>query len=115
LLVFNIRNWMPVASVHSAISPPSASTSRTSCPFASPPIAGLHDMRPIASGSSTTIAVRQPSRAAAAAASTPACPPPITSTSKSRVTPPSITRREPKGKGRGAGAAVQAATEVDRA
>ena len=37
-------NWMPVASIARPIKPPSASISRTRCPFAVPPIAGLHGM-----------------------------------------------------------------------
>src|SRR5207249_10871529 len=35
-------NWIPVASIARTINPPSASISRTRCPFAVPPIAGLH-------------------------------------------------------------------------
>src|SRR5690606_13263325 len=64
--------------------PPKASMSRTSCPLATPPMAGLHDMRPMALRSMVTMAVEHPSRAAAWAASMPACPPPMTTTSKLR-------------------------------
>ena len=63
------------------IAPPSASTSRTSCPLPSPPIAGLQLISPILSSRSVTSAVRAPRRAAASAASIPACPPPTTRTS----------------------------------
>src|SRR5512140_1765239 len=65
------------------ISPPSASISRTRCPFANPPIAGLHDMRPMASALIVRRRVEHPIRAAASAASQPACPPPTTMTSYS--------------------------------
>ena len=34
-------NWMPVASIALPINPPSASISRTRCPFAVPPIGGI--------------------------------------------------------------------------
>ena len=54
------------------MSPPSASTSATSCPLARPPIAGLQDMRPIAAISPVRSAVLRPIRAAAWAASIPA-------------------------------------------
>ena len=43
----SMRNWMPVLSVATPISPPRASISRTICPLASPPIAGLQDICPI--------------------------------------------------------------------
>src|SRR3990172_9478484 len=65
------------------MSPPSASISRTRCPFANPPIAGLHDMRPMASALIVSRRVEHPIRAAASAASQPACPPPTTMTSYS--------------------------------
>ena len=69
------------------ISPPSASISRTSCPFALPPIDGLHGSVQMFSGSPVTSSVVAPKRAAASAASTPACPPPTTMTAaSSRVT-----------------------------
>ena len=61
--------------------PPIASTSRTTVPFAIPPMAGLHDICPIVSRLDVTRRVRAPSRAAATAASDPAWPPPITITS----------------------------------
>src|SRR4030095_1420539 len=72
---------MDVASVFSAITPPSASTSRTICPLAWPPIAGLHDIWPIESRFCVSMIVRHPNRAEAEAASIPACPAPITITS----------------------------------
>ena len=77
----SIRNWIPVASALSPIAPPIASISRTICPLASPPIAGLHDICPIVSRFWVNISVRQPIRAAASAASIPACPLPMTTTS----------------------------------
>src|SRR5690242_16520668 len=61
--------------------PPSASTSRTRCPLAMPPTAGLHDICAIRSTFSVYSAVRRPMRAAAIAASQPACPAPTTTTS----------------------------------
>ena len=54
--------------------PPSASTSRTTVPLATPPMAGLHDIWPIVSSALVTSPVRAPRRAAATAASVPACP-----------------------------------------
>src|SRR5512145_1884996 len=66
-----------------AISPPRASISRTRCPLASPPIAGLHDMRPMASTLIVRSRVAHPVRAAARDASIPAWPPPTTTTSYS--------------------------------
>src|SRR5215471_1076986 len=72
---------MAVASIARPMRPPSASISRTRCPFAVPPIAGLHGMCAIVSVESVQIATSRPMRAAAHAASTPACPAPITITS----------------------------------
>src|SRR6266403_3681786 len=72
---------MPVASAFAPIAPPRASISRTMCPLARPPIAGLHDIWPMVSRFCVNIRVRQPSRAAARAASTPAWPLPTTRTS----------------------------------
>ena len=46
-LAFSIRNWIIEASMSFAIWPPRASISRTRFPLAIPPMAGLHDMRPI--------------------------------------------------------------------
>jgi hypothetical protein len=63
--------------------PPNASTSRTTVPLATPPIAGLHDIWPIVSRALVTRPTDAPSRAAATAASVPACPPPTTRTSNS--------------------------------
>ena len=72
---------MPTASVTSPITPPSASISRTRCPLAMPPIAGLQDICAIRSMFIVTMAVRRPMRAQARAASQPACPAPTTITS----------------------------------
>ena len=81
LLRLSIRNWMPVTSMFSPMRPPSASTSRTIWPFATPPMAGLQLMAAMVSRFAVSRSVFAPSRAEAAAASTPACPPPITRTS----------------------------------
>ena len=64
------------------MTPPRASTSRTICPFPTPPIAGLQLIIPIVSRFPVKSAVFAPIRAAAQAASIPACPPPTTKTSK---------------------------------
>ncbi len=72
---------MPVSSIAVPIRPPSASISRTRCPFAVPPTAGLHGMCATVPLDSVHSATRLPSRAAAYAASHPACPAPITTTS----------------------------------
>src|SRR4030095_15149897 len=72
---------MPTASVTSPMIPPRASTSRTKCPFAIPPIAGLQDIWAIKSTFSGNKAVFSPIRAVAIAASHPACPAPTTTTS----------------------------------
>ena len=86
LPVLSIRYCTPASSIARPICPPSASISRTRWPFARPPIAGLHDMRPTLSQSSVIIAVARPLRAAASAASIPACPAPTTTTSYRRLT-----------------------------
>src|SRR5438045_9167469 len=67
--------------------PPSASTSRTTVLFATPPMAGLHDIWPIVSSALVINPTRTPSRAAATAASVPAWPAPMTTTSKSVSNP----------------------------
>src|SRR5580693_1021812 len=72
---------MPTSSATTPITPPSASISRTRCPLAMPPIAGLQDICAIRSRFMVTMAVRNPMRAQARAASHPACPAPITTTS----------------------------------
>src|SRR5580700_9516496 len=72
---------MPTASVTSPITPPSASISRTRCPLAIPPIAGLQDIWAIRSAFMVIMTVRRPMRAQAREASQPACPPPTTTTS----------------------------------
>src|SRR6185503_18141213 len=72
---------MPVRSMTRPMIPPSASISRTRCPFAIPPIAGLHDICPTRSRFNVISPVSAPRRAAADAASQPAWPAPITITS----------------------------------
>src|ERR1035438_872516 len=67
---------MPTASATSPITPPSASISRTRCPLAIPPMAGLHDICAIRSAFIVIMTVRRPMRAQARAASHPAWPPP---------------------------------------
>ena len=85
LEAFSTRNWIPARSAATPMRPSRASISRTSAPFARPPMEGLHDISPmVRSGEGVTSATDAPSRAAAAAASVPAWPPPITTTSKSR-------------------------------
>src|SRR6185437_13539846 len=61
---------------HYPMTPPRASTSRTRCPLAMPPMAGLQDIWAMSSSLRVKSAVRSPMRAAAMAASTPAWPPP---------------------------------------
>ena len=63
---------MPVLSIAFPISPPRASISFTSCPLASPPIAGLQDIEPIVSRFIVRRSVFLSRRAAARAASQPA-------------------------------------------
>ena len=77
----SIRNCIAVASVISPICPPRASISRTICPFAIPPTAGLQLIWAILFISIVIRQVSAPSFAAAEAASHPACPPPMTRTS----------------------------------
>ncbi len=72
---------MPLASMHFPITPPRASISRTICPFATPPIAGLQLICATASAFMLSRHVFRPRRAAAIAASVPACPAPTTTTS----------------------------------
>ncbi len=71
-----MRNWIRARSVAAPMIPPSASTSRTTVPLATPPMAGLQLIWPIPSRFGVTMRTRAPARAAAAAASMPACPPP---------------------------------------
>lgn len=74
--------------------PSRASTSRTSVPFARPPMLGLQLISPtLEAGDGVTSSVRAPRRAAAAAASHPACPPPTTTTSTLLVAPPATEKR----------------------
>src|SRR3972149_772362 len=63
--------------------PCSCSAGGTGFPWASPPMGGLHDMRPMVSALIVRRRVEHPIRAAARAASHPACPPPTTTTSYS--------------------------------
>src|SRR5258708_4837404 len=72
---------MPVASIARPIKPPSASISRTRCPFAVPPIAGLQGICATVSVESVHNPTCAPRRAAAYAASHPAWPLPMTMTS----------------------------------
>src|SRR6266540_5637740 len=72
---------MRARSVARPITPPRASTSRTTVPLAMPPMAGLQDIWPIVSRFCVSSRVRAPARAAPTAASLPAWPPPITMTS----------------------------------
>ena len=74
----SMRNWRVVRSVTTPLHPPSASISRTICPLAIPPIAGLQDIFAKPSMSIVTSSTDEPSVAAAMAASQPACPPPTT-------------------------------------
>ena len=59
-------------SVARAMMPPNASTSRTTVPLATPPMAGLQDICPMVSSALVISATEAPERAAATAASVPA-------------------------------------------
>ena len=78
---FSMRNWIAVWSVTNPIYPPKASISRTICPLAIPPTAGLQLICATLFISIVIKQVFEPKFAAAAAASQPACPAPITITS----------------------------------
>ena len=80
LPTFNVRDCMVAKSAARPISPPSASTSYTKCPFAVPPIEGLQGKFAIASSDIVKSTVSTPIRADASAASIPACPAPMTTT-----------------------------------
>ena len=80
--LFNILYCNALSSVATGIIPPSTSISFTICPFANPPIAGLHDILPIACGSIVTRAVLMLNLFNIRAASTPAWPAPHTTASK---------------------------------
>ena len=69
---------MPALSAHRPIMPPRASISRTICPLASPPMAGLHERCPMRSTLPVISSTRCPNRANVMAASQPACPAPTT-------------------------------------
>src|SRR5262249_32762193 len=74
----SMRNWMPVLSMAWPIAPPRASISRTICPLATPPMAGLQLIWATVSQLVVRRAVLAPMRAAASAASQPAWPAPMT-------------------------------------
>ena len=79
--ILSILNWIPVISVTIPEYPPKASISRTICPLAIPPIAGLQDICAMEGRFCVIRSVDAPIRAAIRAASLPACPPPTTITS----------------------------------
>ena len=81
LLRLSILNWMLERSVTIPIWPPRASISRTICPLAMPPTAGLQLICAILFMSIVISRVCEPNRAAALAASQPAWPAPTTMTS----------------------------------
>ena len=78
---FSIRNCIMVLSEMIPDMPPNASISRTICPFATPPIAGLQDICAMVCMFMVISKTREPICAAACAASQPACPAPTTMTS----------------------------------
>lgn len=69
---FNIRNWIMDKSETIPEYPPRASISRTICPLAIPPIAGLHDICAMVCMFMVMRSTFDPILAAAAAASQPA-------------------------------------------
>ena len=93
LEAFRMRKCMPAKSAIRAITPPSASISRTRCPLPTPPMDGLHDMVPKSRNLCVSSSVFAPILAAAAAASHPACPPPTTTTSHAEPTKPCRSER----------------------
>src|SRR6185437_7446333 len=74
----SIRNWIVARSVARPMMPPSASISRTTVPFAIPPMAGLQDKAPMVSRFEVRRRTFAPDRAAMTDASVPACPAPTT-------------------------------------
>ncbi len=84
LLRLSMRNWMEQRSAIIPVIPPSASISRTICPLAIPPTAGLQLICAIFPMSMVTSSVAAPIVAAACAASQPAWPAPTTIMSKSK-------------------------------
>ena len=70
--VLSILNCKPLLSAIRGIIPPIASISFTKCPFAEPPIDGLHDNTPIVASDIVIRAVEQFIKAEALAASIPA-------------------------------------------
>ena len=79
--MFSIRNCIALLSLTIPDPPPSASISRTICPFATPPIAGLQLIWAIVFMFMVNNKTLLPIFAAAFAASQPACPAPTTITS----------------------------------
>jgi hypothetical protein len=79
--LFNILNWIMDWSVTIPEYPPRASISRTICPLAIPPIAGLQLIWAMVCKFMVTNKTLLPIFAAAAAASQPAWPAPTTITS----------------------------------
>src|SRR6184192_1943099 len=77
----SMRNWIVARSVARPMMPPRASISRTTVPFAIPPMAGLQDICPIVSRFDVSRRVRAPKRAAMTDASVPAWPAPTTTSS----------------------------------
>src|SRR2546425_309792 len=90
----SIRNWIAARSLARPMRPPSASISRTTVPFAIPPIAGLHDILPIVSRLEVISSARAPSRAHMTAASVPAWPAPTMITSYSIDMPKKLVRQD---------------------
>ncbi len=90
---FRVRKWVPARSALRAISPPSASSSRTRWPLAVPPMAGLQLITAARSARSVTASVWSPVRAQASAASQPAWPRPTTITSYAPIAAASTPER----------------------
>ena len=76
--VLSMRNWIMVLSVTIPEYPPRASISRTICPLAIPPMAGLHDICAMFAIFMVISNTDEPRLAAAAAASQPEWPAPTT-------------------------------------
>src|SRR5699024_11930874 len=74
----SLHDALPILSIFRPISPPRASISRTTIPFAEPPMAGLHGIKANISRLMVASRVLHPIRADAKLASTPACPAPTT-------------------------------------
>src|SRR5690606_20612974 len=78
--LLSMRNCNVLLSAIMPVYPPIASISRTICPFATPPMAGLQLIWAITPIFIVISRLEEPRFAAAAAASHPACPPPTTIT-----------------------------------